>query len=64
MRRLATQSIASGVLRLRPYQKRAVDELRKALVTQVVGNPLAVLPPGTGKSLLVAELVCWSRYSC
>lgn len=45
---------------LRPYQKRAIDALREALAAKA-GNPLVVLPPGTGKSLLVAELIRSSR---
>ena len=47
-------------LKLRPYQKRAIDALRKFLA-EGKGHPLAVLPPGTGKSLIVAELIRSTR---
>ena len=47
-------------MKLRPYQKRAIDALRKALAAKA-GNQLVVLPPGTGKSLLVAELIRSAR---
>ena len=47
-------------MKLRPYQKRAIDALREALAAKA-GNPLVVLPPGTGKSLLVAELIRSAR---
>ena len=49
-----------GLLKLRPYQKRAIDAARETLAAQT-GNPLVVLPPGTGKSLLVAELIRSAR---
>lgn len=49
-----------GLLKLRPYQKRAIDAAREMLAAEM-GNPLVVLPPGTGKSLLVAELIRSAR---
>jgi DNA repair protein RadD len=39
---------------LRPYQEEAVDKLWQFLISGP-GNPLAVLPTGTGKSLCIAE---------
>ena len=42
-------------MQLRPYQERAVDALREMLAAKA-GNPLAVLPPGTGKSHLAQAI--------
>lgn len=43
------------MLALRPYQAEAIDAVWNALGEG--GNPLAVLPTGTGKALCIAELV-------
>ena len=48
-------------IELRPYQREAVDALREHLAGPERGNPLVVLPPGTGKSLLCAELIRSTR---
>lgn len=50
----------SAALKLRPYQEKAIDALRDFLAAKK-GHPLAVLPPGTGKSLIVAELIRSTR---
>jgi DNA repair protein RadD len=49
-----------AALKLRPYQEKAIDALRDFLAAKK-GHPLAVLPPGTGKSLIVAELIRSTR---
>ena len=41
---------------LRPYQQKAVDDTL-AFLRQSTGNPIVALPTGTGKSVIIAELV-------
>ena len=43
------------MLDLRPYQKKALEHLDRALYNKK--NPLLVLPTGTGKSVIIAEFV-------
>lgn len=52
--------LSSGVIQLRPYQQEATKKLVEFLA-QGKGRPLAVLPPGTGKSLICAELIRLAR---
>lgn len=42
---------------LRPYQKEAVDAAVKFLKSPVKGNGIEVLPTGSGKSLIIANIV-------
>lgn len=42
-------------MKLRPYQRRALDQLYKWFEGHAEGNPVLVLPTGAGKSVLVAE---------
>jgi superfamily II DNA or RNA helicase len=60
--RCVAPALQDTPLKLRPYQKRAIYALREALAAKA-GNQLVVLPPGTGKSLLVAELIRSARKS-
>ena len=43
-------------LELRDYQRKAIDALYSYFADKV-GNPLVVLPTGTGKSVVIAEFV-------
>ena len=43
-------------LSLRPYQRAAIDALYSYFAANA-GNPLVVMPTGTGKSLVIAALV-------
>jgi Rad3-related DNA helicase len=48
----------SPPVELRPYQREAIDAVRDHLSRKgETRNPLVVLPPGAGKSLLVAEII-------
>lgn len=47
---------SGGKIELRQYQRDAIDAVREYL-RGGGGSALAVLPPGTGKSLLLAELI-------
>jgi len=42
------------VIKLRPYQTEAIEETMR-FMSENVGNPLIVLPTGTGKSIVIAE---------
>lgn len=42
---------------LRPYQQAAVDSLFDWFATGKIGNPLLVCPVGSGKTLIIAEII-------
>ena len=44
------------MLELRPYQREAIDSLYKYF-NSANGNPLVVMPTGTGKSVVLAEFL-------
>ena len=51
-------------LSLRPYQRAAIDALYDYFGMSA-GNPLVVMPTGTGKSLCIAGFIReeWDRYA-
>ena len=55
-RQLALSGSSHAPLELRHYQRKAVDALWNFLCEKS-GNPLVVLPTGTGKSLVIAEFL-------
>lgn len=59
---MRSMSVRFASLQLRPYQERAIERLREFLAAKK-GHPLVVMPPGTGKSMLVAELIRITRFS-
>lgn len=44
------------MLKLRPYQQEAIDALYSWFQSRETGNPLLVLPTGSGKSLIAARI--------
>lgn len=59
-RRTAPARKPVQIIKLRPYQDAAVQSLRDFFLSGNTGNPLVVMPTGTGKSIVIAEFVRWA----
>ena len=57
VRVIMNRDITNKMLKLRPYQEECCSAFWSFVKTNKGKNPLLVLPTGTGKSVIIAEII-------